>query len=61
VPLTAALLHEAYLEVGLSAHHIELLTGQPAEQILDALHAAAIPVRTTEGTPSPWLTRHHQR
>jgi len=61
VPLTTSLLRQAYQEVGLSAHHIELLTGEPAEQILDALHAAAIPVRTTDGAPSPWLTRHHHR
>ena len=60
VSLNATLLRQAYLGVGLSARHIELLTGQPAEQILDALHAAAIPVRTIDGTPSPWLARHHQ-
>jgi len=60
VPLNATLLRQGYLGIGLSARHIELLTGQPAEQILDALHAAAIPVRTIDGTPSPWLARHHQ-
>ncbi|MEO7060209.1 MAG: hypothetical protein ABI083_10835 [Lapillicoccus sp.] len=60
VPLNATLLRQAYLDIGLSARHIELVTGQPAEQILDALHAAAIPVRTIDGTPSPWLARHHQ-
>lgn len=60
-PLTTTLLRQGYLEIGLSAQHIELLTGQPAGQILDALHGAAIPVRTLEGTPSPWLVRHHQR
>lgn len=59
-PLTTALLRQGYLGIGLSARHLELLTGQPAEQILDALHAAQIPVRTTDGTPSPWLARHHQ-
>lgn len=59
-PLTTGLLRQGYLDIGLSAQHIEFLTGQPAEQILDALHAAAIPVRTLDGTPSPWLVRHHQ-
>jgi len=59
-PLTTTLLRQGYLDIGLSAQHIEFLTGQPAEQILDALHAAAIPVRTLDGTPSPWLVRHHQ-
>ncbi len=33
-----------------------LLTGQPFEQILDALHVASIPVRHLAGR-SPWLTR----
>lgn len=60
-PLTTSLLRQGYLGIGLSAQHIELLTGQPAHQILDALHAAAIPVRTIDGTASPWLARHHQR
>jgi hypothetical protein len=53
-PLSSGLLYDAYLELGLSARHIELLTGQPAEQVLDALHAAGIPVRTNGGR-SPWL------
>ncbi len=60
VPLSPALLRQAYLGVGLSAQQVELLTGQPAEQVLDALHAERISVRTLDGTPSPWLARHHQ-
>jgi len=60
-PLTPALLGEAYLKIGLSARHIELLTGQPADQILDALHLAGMPVRTISGTPSPWLARSRGR
>lgn len=60
VPLTTSLLRQGYLGIGLSAQHIELLTGQPADQILDALHAAAIPVRSIDGTPSPWLARHRR-
>lgn len=58
IPLTEPLLRQAYLDIGLSARQIELLTGQPAEQILDALHAADIPVRTTEAPLSPWLARY---
>lgn len=53
-PLSTGLLQDAYLGLGLSARHIELLTGQPADQVLDALHAAGIPVRTHNGR-SPWL------
>jgi DNA-binding CsgD family transcriptional regulator len=56
VPLTAQLLAALYAETGLSARQIELLTGQPHEQILDALHRAGIPVRRPTGS-SPWLTR----
>jgi len=57
--LTEALLREAYLDVGLSARHIELLTGQPAGQILDALHAHAIPARHSGA--SPWLRYQHEQ
>ncbi len=57
--LTEALLREAYLDVGLSARHIELLTGQPAGHILDALHAHAIPVR--HSSASPWLRYQHEQ
>ena len=58
-PLTAALLREAYTGIGLAARHIELLTGQPAGQILDTLHALEITVRRSG--LSPWLVRqrHH--
>jgi len=51
--LDTAFLEDAYLGVGLSARHIELLTGQPMEQVLDALRVAGIPVRTNAGL-SPW-------
>src|SRR5581483_1856512 len=53
VPLKEAFLRDAYTVVGLSSRHIELLTGQPFQQILDALHATGIPVRTNRGL-SPW-------
>ena len=44
------------MELGLSARHIELLTGQPADQVLDALHDAGLPVRP-KGSMSPWRQR----
>lgn len=50
------LLRALYDGVGLSARHVELLTGQPAEQVLDALHAAGIPVRPLSAA-SPWRLR----
>lgn len=53
VELSEPLLRDAYLDVGLSARQIEVLTGQPSEQILDALHAMGIPVRGSG--LSPWL------
>ena len=56
VPLSTALLAALYHDVGLSARQIELLTGQPHEQILAALHHAGLQVRTDAG-PSPWSTR----
>ncbi len=55
-PLAPALLHELYSQTGLSARQIELLTGQPHQQILDALHTAGITVRHNHG-PSPWTSR----
>lgn len=59
VPLTQDLLRQAYTDIGLAARHIELLTGQPAEQILDALHATDIPVR--HSGMSPWLAHQLQQ
>jgi len=56
-PLSEALLRHAYLGIGLSARQIEVLTGQPAEQILNLLHAAGIDVRTHDAAASPWWTR----
>lgn len=54
--LSTELLAAAYVELGLSSRHIELLTGQPAEQILDALHDAGLPVRPL-ASKSPWRQR----
>jgi hypothetical protein len=56
VPLTEQLFAALYVDTGLTARQIELLTGQPHEQILDALHRAGIPVRRPTGS-SPWLAR----
>lgn len=58
--LSPDLLRSLYSDIGLAARHIELLTGQPEEQILDALHLAGIEVRTF-GSPSPWRQRQLQR
>lgn len=54
VPLTEELLHDLYTGIGLSARQIELLTGQPHEQILDALHRAGITVRRQAAPPPGW-------
>jgi DNA-binding CsgD family transcriptional regulator len=56
VPLTTPLLEELYTNVGLSTRLIELLTGQPADNVLQALHDAHIHVRH-RGGPSPWTRR----
>lgn len=56
IALTKALLVELYEGVGLSARQIELLTGQPHQQILDALHANGIDVRRELGF-SRWSAR----
>jgi transposase-like protein len=55
VLLYKLMLTHAYEQIGLSARQIELLTGQPAEQILDALHGHGIPVRGSG--LSPWMQR----
>jgi DNA-binding transcriptional regulator LsrR (DeoR family) len=55
-PLSRPLLRELYGDLGLSARHVELLTGQPFEQILDALRDFGILVRSSRGF-SPWLTQ----
>lgn len=51
--LSDSLLAELYDGLGLSARHIELLTGQPHEQILDRLHGLGLEVRPI-GSFSPW-------
>jgi hypothetical protein len=56
IPLTTSLLEQLYIDVGLSTRLIELLTGQPADNVLDALREAHIHVRR-RGGPSPWTRR----
>ena len=56
VAVEPALLEDLYVTTGLSARHVELLTGQPAEQLLDAMHAAGIAVRPLTSF-SPWRRR----
>ena len=57
VALTRTMLVDLYDGVGLSARQIELLTGHPHEQVLDALRAAGLSVRRASG-PSPWSAQH---
>lgn len=54
--ISAAFLAEAYTDIGLSAEHIEQITGQPAGRILQMLHSSGIQVRPS-GPGSPWLVR----
>lgn len=55
-PVTYQLLVDAYLTIGLSAAHIEQITGTSAETIYIALHAHNIAVRPL-GVDSPWYAR----
>jgi transposase len=55
-PLTAPLLHDLYVECGLSAKHIELVTGQPSVQVYRHLAAHGVPRRRPGGL-SPWRRR----
>lgn len=56
IPINRSFLVEAYTEIGLAAGHIEQLTGQPAERVLQLLRKYGIPVRPS-GPQSPWLQR----
>jgi hypothetical protein len=50
------LAEELYVSCGISVHHIELLTGQPAESVRKLLHAAGVALRPGGGR-SPFLCR----
>lgn len=56
--VTAAALADLYVEVGLSVHHISLLTGLGPAGVRSRLQTARIPARATERTP--WTTRTTQ-
>lgn len=47
---------ELYVSCGLGVHHIELLTGQPADSVRKLLHAAGVALRPAGGR-SPFLRR----
>lgn len=57
--LTDSLLHDLYLECGLSTVHIELLTGQPADTVRKAMTSAGI-TRRPPGGRSPFVRRQRR-
>lgn len=57
--LTKRFLTRAYEEIGLSATHIEQLTGQPNERVLAEIRAQGIAVRPPSSF-SPWLIRQRR-
>jgi len=54
--LSPDLAEELYSSCGLGVHHIELLTGQPADSVRKLLHAAGVALRPAGGR-SPFLRR----
>lgn len=56
IALTGPFLTAAYRDVGLSATHIEQLTGQPTERVLAELRSHDIQVRS-QASFSPWFLR----
>lgn len=60
VPLTAGLVADLYFGCGVSAIHIELLTGQPAATVLWRLRGAGVPLRPAGGR-SPFRRRWASR
>ena len=54
--LSADLAGELYVSCGIGVHHIELLTGQPAESVRKLLHATGVTLRPAGGR-SPFLRR----
>jgi len=56
LPVSGQLAEELYVECGLSARHIELLTGQPAQTVLRLLQTHGIPRRPAGGR-TPFLRR----
>jgi hypothetical protein len=60
IPLTGPFLTAAYQDIGLSATHIEQLTGQPTERVLAELRSHDIQVRSTASF-SPWFLRQRTK
>lgn len=58
-PLTYKLLTDGYLLIGLSAAHLEQITGNSQETIYNALHANGIALRPA-GSFSPWFLRQRR-
>jgi hypothetical protein len=56
VPLSPELLAELYLQCGLAARHIELLTGQPSQTVLRKLQARGV-TRRPAGGRTPFMRR----
>jgi hypothetical protein len=56
LPVSPQLAEELYIECGLGARHIELVTGQPAQTVLRLLQAHGIPRRPAGGR-TPFLRR----
>ena len=56
VQLGPDLAQELYESCGIGVHHIELLTGQPADSVRKLLHAAGVVLRPAGGR-SPFLRR----
>jgi hypothetical protein len=54
--LSPDLAEELYVSCGIGVHHIELLTGQPADTVRKLLHAAGITLRPAGGR-SPFMRR----
>jgi hypothetical protein len=50
------LAEELYVSCGVGVHHIELLTGQPADSVRKLLHAAGVTLRPAGGR-SPFMRR----
>jgi len=56
VAVTPELLHELYVDCGLSTRHIELLTGRPAQTVNQLLRKIGIQLRSPGGR-TPFLQR----
>jgi hypothetical protein len=54
--LTPDLAEELYVSCGIGLHHIELLTGQPADSVRKLLHVAGVALRPAGGR-SPFMRR----